>query len=130
MKLLLDTHVALWALSAVEELTREGREMISDPSNRVFVSAVNVWEIAVKRPLKRWDSPTISAKNVIGAFASAGYTMLDVTAAHAATVETLPLIHSDPFDRLLIAQALTEPLRLVTHDRTLARYSDSVICFG
>ncbi len=56
--------------------------------------------------------------------------MLDVTAVHAAAVETLPLIHGDPFDRLLVAQALTEPLRLLTHDKALARYSDTVICFG
>ena len=56
--------------------------------------------------------------------------MLNVTAAHAAAVEALPLIHGDPFDRLLVAQALTEPLRLITHDRMLERYSDTIICFG
>ena len=104
--------------------------MIADPSNQVFVSAVNVWEVAVKRPLARRTSPSISGEGAIAAFAAAGCTMLDVTAVHAAAVETLPRLHDDPFDRLLIAQALTEPLRLLTHDRALACYSDTVICFG
>ncbi len=104
--------------------------MIADASNQVFVSAVNVWEIAVKRPLARRASPALSAEKAIAAFAAAGYTMLNVTAVHAAAVETLPLIHGDPFDRLLVAQALSEPLRLLTHDKALARYGDTVICFG
>ena len=130
MNLLLDTHVALWAVSAVELLTQPGRDMIADMSNQVFVSAVNIWEISVKRPLARRTSPMMSGEEAIVAFATAGYTMLNVTATHAAAVETLPLIHGDPFDRLLIAQALTEPLRLLTHDKALARYSDTVICFG
>ena len=130
MKLLLDTHVALWAVSAVELLTDQGRNIIADESNQVFVSAVNIWEIAVKRPLGRRASPPMSGEEAIAAFAAAGYTMLNVTAIHGAAVETLPLIHGDPFDRLLIAQALTEPLRLLTHDKVLARYSDTVICFG
>ncbi len=104
--------------------------MIADPSNQVFVSAINVWEVVVKRPLARRASPVISGEGAIAAFAAAGYTMLDVTAVHAAAVEALPLIHGDPFDRLLIAQALSEPLRLVTHDKVLARYSDTIICFG
>ncbi len=130
MKLLLDTHVALWAVSAVELLTQSGRDMIADGSNQIFVSAVNIWEIAVKRPLARRASPAMSSEQAIGAFAVAGYTMLDVTAVHAAAVETLPLIHGDPFDRLLVAQALTEPLRLLTHDKVLTRYSDTIVCFG
>jgi PIN domain nuclease of toxin-antitoxin system len=130
MRLLLDTHIALWALSAVENLTDEGRALIADPSNQIFVSAVNVWEIAVKRPLHRADTPLISAEDAMAAFAAAGYTMLDITASHAAAVETLPTIHGDPFDRLLVAQAMTEPLRLLTHDKILARYSDTVICLG
>ena len=130
MKLLLDTHVALWAVSALELLTQQGRGMIADETNQVFVSAVNIWEIAFKRPLSRRAPPAMSAQEAIAAFTVAGYTMLDVTAAHAAAVETLPLLHGDPFDRLLVAQALTEPLRLLTHDKVLARYSDTVICFG
>ena len=130
MKLLLDTHIALWALTSVELLKPEGRVLISDPSNQVHVSVVSVWEIAIKRPLNRSDSPTICAADALAGFAAAGYTMLDVTSAHAAAVETLPLLHGDPFDRLLIAQALTEPLRFLTHDKTLVRYSDTVICFG
>ena len=130
MKLLLDTHVALWAVTAIELLTQPGRDIIADTANQVFVSAVNIWEISVKRPLARRASPTMSGEEAIWAFATAGYTMLNVTAAHAAAVETLPLIHGDPFDRLLVAQALTETLRLVTYDKVLADYGSAIICFG
>jgi PIN domain nuclease of toxin-antitoxin system len=69
----------------------------------------------------------LSAAEAVGYFRAAGYVLLDISADHAAAVETLPLIHADPFDRLIVAQALTEPLRLITHDDTVARYSDSIM---
>ena len=69
----------------------------------------------------------LSAAEAAGYFRAAGYVLLDISADHAAAVETLPLIHADPFDRLIVAQALTEPLRLITHDDTVARYSDSIM---
>src|SRR3546814_8944260 len=74
-------------------------------------------------------SSDLSAGEAIDYFRGAGYLMLDVTAAHAAAVEDLPRLHADPFDRLIVTQALTEPLRLVTRDRRLAAYSDTVICW-
>ena len=128
MKLLLDTHVAVWALKTPEKLSPEIFALLDRNSGEVFVSAVTVWEIAIKHPLnKRRDAPPFSAAESLRLFTEAGFTLLDITPAHAAAVETLPPIHADPFDRLLVAQALTEPMRLVTADALVARYSDTII---
>ena len=131
MRLLLDTHTALWAISDDPRLTAKARDLIFDPANDPVVSVVSVWEIAIKHALSR-PSPArvpISAARALGYFMDAGYRVLPVTAEHALAVEGLPLIHADPFDRLLVAQALVEPLRLLTHDDTVARYSDTTIHF-
>ena len=94
----------------------------------MFVSAVSIWEIAIKFALrKRTGAPPFSGAVALEAFLAAGYRMLNVTPQHAAAVEALPHLHADPFDRMLIAQALHEPLRLLTADAALARYSDMVI---
>jgi PIN domain nuclease of toxin-antitoxin system len=95
----------------------------------VFVSVANLWEITIKHALASGgvnDMP-ISAQEALGYFREAGYLLLDVVPAHAAAVEGLPPLHADPFDRMLVAQALTVPLRLLTHDLRVARYSDTVI---
>lgn len=126
MNLLLDTHVALWAIADDPRLSAEARQLILDPNNRVLVSAATVWEIAIKHGLGKGDMP-LSGVEALGYFTQAGYQLLPVTAQHAAAVEDLPPIHRDPFDRLLAAQARIEPLRLLTHDATLARYSDTSI---
>ena len=126
MRMLLDTHVALWAITDDERLSAAARELIAEPASTVVVSAVSIWEIAIKRSLSRGEMP-VSASAAIRYFQRAGYVMLDVKAEHAAGVEKLPPIHADPFDRLLVAQALAEPLRLLTHDATVARYSDSIM---
>jgi PIN domain nuclease of toxin-antitoxin system len=126
VRILLDTHVALWAIVDDARLAPTARELIASPANTVMVSAVNVWEIAIKRALGRGDMPA-SAQDALGFFRAAGFELLPVAAEHAAAVETLPPIHADPFDRLLVAQAMAEPLRLLTHDTTVARYSDSII---
>ena len=131
MKLLLDTHIAVWAIERPERISEMGKELLSDAANAVFVSAVSIWEISVKNPLnKRKDGFTFSAREAIERFSMSGFSLLDVTVHHAATVETLPLIHRDPFDRLLVAQALSEPMRLMTADPVVARYSDTVILVG
>ena len=130
MRLLLDTHVLIWALALPHRLTEAGRALIADEANDITVSAVSILEIALKRGAGRGDLPPVSAITAHEKSVQAGFHMLDVTAAHAALVETLPNHHGDPFDRLLVAQALSEPLRLLTHDKALARYSDTVICFG
>jgi PIN domain nuclease of toxin-antitoxin system len=126
MRILLDTHIALWALTDDARLKSTARQMIEAPGNVVVVSAVSVWEIAIKHALGRGDMP-ISSGEALAYFTEAGYALLAITPEHAAAVEGLPAIHADPFDRLLVAQALTEPLRLLTHDANVARYSDTII---
>ena len=128
MKLLLDTHIAVWAIERPERLSEPGKELLIDAGNSVFVSAASIWEISIKNPLsKREDGFSFSAQEAIGRFLTSGFALLDITPKHAATVETLPLIHRDPFDRLLVAQALSEPMRLMTADPVVAQYSDTVI---
>jgi len=126
MRLLLDTHIAIWALTDDRRLSGEARIRIGDSDNRIFVSAATIWEIAIKHALGRFGVP-FSGSDALRYFSEAGYESLDILPAHAAATETLPPLHADPFDRLLIAQALTEPLRLVTHDKTLAPYSNTIL---
>ena len=126
MRLLLDTHIALWALVDSPRLPANARLLILAPDNEVVVSAASVWEIAIKHGLAKKNMPVSGAEAKFW-FTRAGYTLLPVTADHAALVEELPPHHADPFDRILVAQALDEPLRLLTHDPTVARYSDTVI---
>jgi PIN domain nuclease of toxin-antitoxin system len=102
-------------------------ELIRDAQNEVYVSAVSIWEIAIKRAARKRSAPAFSSAEATRLFRESNYILLGITPEHAGEVETLPLIHNDPFDRLLIAQALSEPLRLVTCDRKLAAYSDSVM---
>ena len=126
VRILLDTHIALWAIADDSRLKPTARALIEAPDNVVAVSAASIWEIGIKHALGRGDMP-LSAAEAVSYFRAAGYVLLDISADHAAAVETLPLIHADPFDRLIVAQALTEPLRLITHDDTVARYSDSIM---
>ncbi len=126
MNLLLDTHVALWAIVDSPRLGASARALIADPANTIWVSAASVWEIAIKHSLGRGDVP-ISGQEAINYFAQSGYRFLPVSPQHAAATESLPSHHQDPFDRLMVAQALVEPLRLMTHDPKIALYSDTVI---
>ena len=125
MHLLLDTQVALWALLDDPRLPPRGRALIADADNSITVSAASVWEIALEHSLARGDMP-VSGAQALQWFRRAGYALLDIKPEHAAAVETLPPLHADPFDRLLVAQALTEPLRLLTHDAAVARYSNLI----
>ena len=127
MRLLLDTHVAIWALTSPELLSDQVRDLIANPANDVHVSAVSIWEIAIKFALGKKSAPPFSGEQALAYFREAGYVMLAVTAEHAASVEDLPPLHADPLDRLLVAQALSEPLRLVTQDRKITAYSDTII---
>jgi PIN domain nuclease of toxin-antitoxin system len=129
MRLLLDTHIALWAIVDDPKLSRMARDLIADPANDIVVSAASLWEIAIKHALARGlhtDMP-VSAADALRHFRTAGYELLDITPPHVVAVETLPSLHADPFDRILIAQALTTPLRLLTRDSRVARYSDMII---
>jgi PIN domain nuclease of toxin-antitoxin system len=123
VRLLLDTHVFLWAVAGSALLKPAARRVI-ESADRVYVSAASIWEVAIKARLGKIDADPGA---LVAAIADSGFVELPVTATHAAGVATLAQHHSDPFDRLLLAQALAEPLRLLTADAALARYSDLVI---
>lgn len=125
MRLLLDTHLLLWAVASSKRLPREARELLEDESHEVYFSAVSIWEIAIKSSLRRKDF-RIDLAPFLVALPQMGLVELPVTAAHAAGVAQLPFIHRDPFDRLLIAQSIAEPLTLLTNDKILDRYRAGV----
>jgi PIN domain nuclease of toxin-antitoxin system len=122
MRLLLDTHVFLWAVTANRRLKSSTREFLSR-ADAVYVSAASLWEIAIKSRLGKIEA---DAPFLVDAIDSSGFQELAVSAHHAAAVAKLPLHHSDPFDRLLLAQAFLEPLRLVTADPVLAAYGGAI----
>ena len=123
---MLDTHVALWAITDSPKLSKKSREMIELPKSSIWISAATIWEIAIKRSLGRGDMP-VSSLEAMRYFGESGYRFLPVEPEHAAAVEDLPAHHADPFDRILVAQALVEPMRLITHDAMVACYSDTII---
>jgi PIN domain nuclease of toxin-antitoxin system len=128
VKLLLDTHVALWALTNHPNLSDLARTLIGDPENEIFVSVAAVWEIGARHALGRTPNPMpMSGKEALDAFRDAGYQVIDITPAHIVALEGLPPLHRDPFDRILVAQAMSTPLRLVTRDQAVAAYSDTII---
>jgi PIN domain nuclease of toxin-antitoxin system len=126
LNLLLDTHVALWAITDSPKLPQRARDLIQAPKTTVWVSAANIWEIAIKYALGRGDMP-VSGQDAVRYFQESGYRFLPIDVEHALAVESLPAHHQDPFDRILVAQALVEPMRLMTHDPLVARYSDTII---
>jgi PIN domain nuclease of toxin-antitoxin system len=125
MNFLLDTHIALWALSDDESLTKEAREIIVNESNRIFVSVVSMWEIAIKKALKPQKIP-LSGREYLHYCRQAGYELIPIRETHVLALEDLPPLHSDPFDRLLVAQASAESLILLTHDSVIAKYGSAV----
>jgi PIN domain nuclease of toxin-antitoxin system len=125
VRLLLDTHIALWAVVGSRRLAPAARVAI-ESADEVWVSVASIWEIAIKHGLGRGDMPVSSAM-ACQAFADAGYGLLAIRPEHALAVERLAPIHNDPFDRMLVAQALTEPLTLITRDARVARYSDAIM---
>ncbi len=118
MNLLLDTHVLLWVATRDPRLGSAAAESIRDGARLVFVSAASAWEIAIKRALGKLDAPA-DLGAVLRAYR---FTPLDVTIDHGLGVEALPPLHRDPFDRMLVAQARTEGLTLVSNDARLAAY--------
>ena len=121
MRLLLDTHVLLWAVAASRRLPKSARALIQDQENEVFYSAASVWEVSIKAGFRRSDFE-IDVEQFHASLPQAGFSEMPVRAAHAVAVSKLPELHSDPFDRMLVAQALLEPLVLVTNDELLAKY--------
>ena len=121
MKLLLDTQLLLWAAGQPERLSTSARRLLNNPRNELLFSAASLWEITIKNSLGRDDfrvEPRLLRRGLL----DNGYTELPITGQHAVSVDTLPAIHKDPFDRLLVAQALCEGVTLLTGDAQLARY--------
>ncbi len=122
MKLLLDTHAALWWLAG-EPVGDAAERQLSDATNRVLLSAAVVWEVAIKRSLGKLDAPS----NLIEVLLGAGAAPAPITLEHAATVEDLPHHHRDPFDRLLVAQAKVERAAIVSADPQMHAYDVPVV---
>lgn len=118
MRLLLDTHVLLWALSNSPRLPQVFAEAITEPSNLKYVSSISVAEIEIKRSIGKLVAPP----TLTGALTGAGFDELPFTAEHARTLSTLPLHHKDPFDRMLVAQALLEDLTFLSCDAHCVQY--------
>jgi PIN domain nuclease of toxin-antitoxin system len=118
MNLLLDTHIALWWLADDPSLSEHVRSHISDTGNLVFVSAATVWEVAIKASIGKLEVEGIWLDELM----ADGFKQIPVRWSHAASVRRLPMIHRDPFDRMLIAQAVEERLTLVTADGTIPNY--------
>ena len=129
MRLLLDTHVLIWALTNPSRLDEATRGALEDTDNEVFFSAASIWEIAIKARLGRVDFGH-KPSEVTQAARATGFVELPVRADAAAIVETLPPRHRDPFDRLLVAQATAGPLQLLTSDPLLKPYSELVTLMG
>ena len=121
MKLLLDTHLLLWSAAGSKRLSTEARALIEDPANEPWFSVTSLWEIVIKSALGRADF-TVDASVLRRGLSDNGYRELSIEARHAITVASLPRLHADPFDRLLIGQARNEGLVFLTADRTLAGY--------
>ena len=126
MNLLLDTHLLLWAAGQPDRLSAPATRMLSNGRNIVHFSVVSLWEIAIKFALGRGDMP-ISSQQALAYFQQSGYRILAVEAEHTSALEQLPPLHQDPFDRLLVAQAMTEPMQLLTHDAQLSGYGPHVV---
>ncbi len=125
MKLLLDTHLLLWAALEPRRLPDEARRMISDESNELFFSAASLWEIAIKRGLGR-DDFQVDARVLRRGLLDNGYSELPIGSEHAVAVDGMPAIHKDPFDRILVAQANVEGITLLTVDALVAQYPGPV----
>ena len=125
MKLLLDTQLLLWAAGQPDKLSPVAKRLLSSPRNELLFSAASLWEISIKNGLGR-DDFRADARLLRRGLMDNGYLELPVTGEHAVAVDLLPPLHKDPFDRLLLAQAVSEGMTLVTSDAALARYPGPV----
>lgn len=125
MKLLLDTHLLMWAADSIERVPPDARALMADPENELLFSVASIWEIAVKHGLNRPDFQ-VDARMLRRGLIDNGYCELPIRSEHVVAIDALPLIHKDPFDRLLIAQARVEGIILLTDDATVAQYQGSV----
>ena len=126
MKLLLDTQILLWAVARPELLSEQARQLLTDEDNEIYFSPVSLWEVAIKNSLSR-PSFQVDPKILHAQLLARGYHEIAIIGLHATAVSDLPLLHKDPFDRLLLAQAKTEGISLITSDATLSAYPAPVI---
>jgi PIN domain nuclease of toxin-antitoxin system len=122
---LLDTHLLIWALDEYHRLPAPVRDIIEEPQNEIVFSVVSIWEIAIKARLGRTGF-TVRPEEIAAAAIATGFAEMTLRWQAAARVADLPMHHRDPFDRAIVAQAITEPLHLYTVDRKLAPYSPLV----
>jgi len=129
VKLLLDTHLLLWVANEPKRLPRAARVQIESSENELLFSAASIWEITIKRGLGREDFD-VDPRVLRRALLDNGYTELPITGEHAINVDRLPSEHKDPFDRILVAQAMVEGITLLTNDRKLTEYRGPVRLVG
>lgn len=126
MRLLLDTHILLWAAGEPDQLSSKAKALIEDPENQLYFSAVSLWEISIKNKLGRVDFKVdlaVLRRNLI----DNGFEEIAINSAHAIGVDALPNIHKDPFDRMLIAQTAVEGITLMTSDSIVAEYPVALV---
>lgn len=123
MKVLLDTHTLLWWLAGDETLSTKARQVIASPKTTVYVSAASAWEIAIKKALGKLQAPD----DLVAALSANRFQHLHVTIEHAIYAGSLPRHHDDPFDRMLVAQALMERLTIITRDKSMPAYNPALI---
>lgn len=126
MKYLLDTHLLLWAAGQPERLSTNALSILENPANQLLFSAASLWEVSIKNGLGR-DDFSVNPRLLRRGLLDNGYLELPITSEHTVSLDNLPLIHKDPFDRLLIVQAMVEGITLLTSDALVARYAGSII---
>jgi len=125
MKLLLDTHLLLWAAGEPRRLSKSARTLIGNPDNELLFSAASLWEVAIKRGLGREDFK-VDARLLRRGLLDNGYSELPIISDHVVATESLPLLHRDPFDRILVAQATVEGVTLLTIDSQVSQYAGPI----
>lgn len=126
MRLLLDTHIILWLAGEPDKLSVEARALLLDVSNKLYFSAASIWEIVIKRGLGR-DDFKVDPQRLRKQLVINGYEEIAISSDHALAVELLPMLHKDPFDRILIAQARAEGMLLLTADNQISLYGDGIV---
>jgi PIN domain nuclease of toxin-antitoxin system len=130
MKYLLDTMVWLWSVGSTDLIGREGLEILANGEEEIYFSAVSSWEVSIKTKLGKFQLPDLPTRYVPRRLVEQGIQALSVTLGHSLKVYDLPLHHSDPFDRLLIAQAVVEEMTILTSDRVFKKYPVDVVWCG
>ena len=122
MDFLLDTCSALWYFNGNDEMPKSARAIVLNPENSIYVSVATIWEVAIKMSIGKLGFNG-GIDGFIGAIEDEGFTLLDITTGHIKTVKDLPILHRDPFDRMLVAQAIVEELPIITTDSHIVKYN-------